>query len=302
MVLANLGLHGDVRTDEGRATGLVAGFAGTSTFAHARTYPSARAVFDSSSPNLTLPNAGLDVDPGGLYSLRIDGASTVSLAARLHPDGTPFALWNDTPLGPFGSLNWTIVPAHVERGSLQHAAGVVSLDGWDAYHDHNWGRFRWGDDFSWCWAYLGARLPDGRPLALVLDRPADRSGRRPGIHLVAAWCGDRLARVFTHASVSMELSDKVDASDAACVPSIARPLVAARHPRIPRTLKIRAIAGPDHLSVEVRSGQVIHIAVPRDGRPGFVIASEAAATFSARGMLGSIPIDVEGVGCLEVLA
>jgi hypothetical protein len=303
MVLANLALHGNVQTDEGRATSLLAGFVGASTFGHARTYTSDHAVFDSESPDLRLPNAVLTVDPAGLYHLRANGGSSISLVARLRIDGTPFALWNDTPLGPAaGSLNWTIVPAHVEHGCLRRADDVVLLDGWDAYHDHNWGRWAWGDNFSWCWVYSGTRLPDGRSVALSLSRSADRSGRHPGHRLVAVWLGGRLARVFTDASVWIEMSDGIDASDAPCVPAIARPLIAARRPKIPRTVSIRTVAGADHLSAEVRSDRVMHIAIPRDGRQGFVVASEAAGTFSARGVLGSERIDVKGFGCLEALA
>ncbi len=302
MALVNLALHGDVRTDAGRATALVAGFAGASTFGHARAYPASRAVFDPRSPDLALPNATLGVDADGVYRLRIDGGSGISLTARLRSDGTPFALWNDTPLGPSGSLNWTIIPAHVEEGRLLHADGILALEGWNAYHDHNWGRWQWGDDFSWCWAYLRARLPDGRPLVLSLSRSADRSGRHPGNRLVAVWVGGRLARVFTDASVAIEMSEPIDVSDAACVPAVARPLIAARRPRIPRAVSIHASAGPDHLSADIRSGRVMHIAIPRDGRQGFVVASEAAGTFAARGVLDSVRFDVEGVGCVEALA
>ncbi len=64
----------------------------------------------------------------------------------------PFVV-NNQPLGD-GRMCWLFVPKLRADGWLRIGGQEHRVDGEVAYHDHNWGRFRWGDDFGWTWGTI----------------------------------------------------------------------------------------------------------------------------------------------------
>ena len=75
---------------------------------------------------------------------------------------------------PFGSgwISWRAVPRLAVDGRLELLGHDHHLLRFSAYHDHNWGRWRWGDDAGWEW---GAFLAEPPGPAFVWSRPTNRA-------------------------------------------------------------------------------------------------------------------------------
>ena len=84
-------------------------------------------------------------------------------------------------------MSWLFVPRLRADGWLRIGGREHRFDNDLAYHDHNWGRFWWGDDFGWTWAH-GPSQRSGRPVVAGVpadDRPATAALPVPGALRVA---------------------------------------------------------------------------------------------------------------------
>jgi hypothetical protein len=75
------------------------------------------------------------------------------------------------PFGP-GWISWRALPRLVVEGSLHLLGHEHNLSRFSAYHDHNWGRWRWGDDAGWEWGTFLAEQPGP---AFVWSRATNRA-------------------------------------------------------------------------------------------------------------------------------
>src|SRR5262245_19152644 len=111
-----------------------------------------------------------------------DGAYRVTVALRERPltadlEFTPVtrpALSLNQPLTGSRRLSWLFVPRLHATGTVTVGGKAARIEGSPAYHDHNWGHFLWGDDFSWEW---GSAHPQdaASPWSLVHVRMVDRA-------------------------------------------------------------------------------------------------------------------------------
>ena len=85
-----------------------------------------------------------------VHSASRDGRIQVDMTFR--PEVTPIV----TPSAPMqsGFVRWPIVPAMTANRAICIDGRSHRFECAPAYHDHNWGSFRWGHDFSWQWGIL----------------------------------------------------------------------------------------------------------------------------------------------------
>src|SRR6185369_2377454 len=106
-----------------------------------------------------------------------------SLRLRSHllavPVSRPFEVADPMPLGS-GWISWYLVP-RMDISADWDLTGKASHQKHIAgYHDHNWGRWHWGDDFGWEWGcFLGDPLQPRLP-SVVFARTSDRSHNNCG--------------------------------------------------------------------------------------------------------------------------
>ena len=74
-------------------------------------------------------------------------------------------------------MSWLFVPRLRAQGWLRIGGREHRIENDLAYHDHNWGRFWWGDDFGWTWGTLLPTRPDD-PWSMVFLQMTDRSRLR----------------------------------------------------------------------------------------------------------------------------
>ena len=95
---------------------------------------------------------------------------------------------------------WLFVPRLRADGWLRIGGQEHRLEGELAYHDHNWGRFWWGDDFGWTWGTFLSQGPED-PWSLVFLRMTDRRRLRCLSQALYVWHHDEPAAIFRHAAV-----------------------------------------------------------------------------------------------------
>lgn len=196
-------------------------------------------------------------------------------------------------------LDWTLtarlaVDGHVELGDASFA-----LRGAVGYHDHNWGHFAWGDDFTWewCsvlptdpaadWAVVYSNLMNGARTQLALEQ---LFVWRAGVNVLAAGGLD----------VSVRAHERYRTRPALRLP---RPM-AVIHPRIdsdvPRRLEVRARSAADHVTFNFASESLAQLLVPSErSLRGVVAINEVVGPVALTGRIAGETIHWEGRGVFE---
>lgn len=206
---------------------------------------------------------------------------------------------NNQPLGA-GRFTWLFVPRLTVDGHLW--AGGVRYGMREAlgYHDHNWGRFRWGDDFAWQWGSVLASDPDN-PWSLVFWRMSDRSRLATRGQGLALWRNDRPAAVFRDSLVHVEGTGMLQRSPQVILP----PAMGITNPGsasdIPRRVAIDAWRGEDHVGLVANVDNYGRIVVPSDSDARDVVIHEVSVTVEASGKVDGRPIEMGGTGVFEFL-
>ncbi len=301
-VIVNLSLAGDVtRAGGGRADvialvhrdgwwGDIASFDATA----ARAHPNRLALRVAGA-------AALDYAQQA-YALHAE-VPGLRLRLALRPLAEPMLLWNDTPLGS-GHLNWLIAPHLAADATVELPGETVDLHDALGYHDHNWGFWRWGDDFGWEWGF-GAQMQ--RPFGsgrwcLVFDRTTDRHGAASHEHTLALWRDEGLAKVFTRRQLRARRAGRF-AGPVPRRPGAAQLVADGAVLTVPARLQASARddAEGDWLDFEYTVHAALQIGVPSENGFGLVGLNETFGTLAVQGRVRGEPIAFDSRACFEFL-
>jgi hypothetical protein len=218
----------------------------------------------------------------------------------LVPTGrAPVVVVTNKPVGD-GRLNWLFVPRLIADGWLRLEDETHRLAGAVAYHDHNWGRFRWGDDFGWTW---GSILPDdpAAPWSFVVTRMTDRRRHRCLSQAVYAWRHDEQAALFRDASVSMRTGRPLGRPADCTLPPPMR-LLLGDASDVPASIDIEAARAGDSVRIGFRALSHARLAQPSEvDLDRSVTLAEIGGPARVVGAIGGERIDVTGSGVFELL-
>lgn len=255
-----------------------------------------------------LRDARIDAAAVGLdtVGLAVDHTSGTIVASADLPDdrfalavkavASEDAVTLDRPL-PLGSgwVSWYVLPRLAVTGNLRVGDTALSLDGASAYHDHNWGRWHWGDDFGWDW---GSFHTDPPGPAVVFARTTDRLRRRPGPAFLLV-SGPGTYRRFTGATVDVRTEGRMD-EPARRVPGAMAALRSDRAaPRLPARVRITAGDGVDRVEVDFTARGCTQLILADPVRRGHSFVHESTGTFTLAGRLGGVEQSVAGLGVIE---
>ncbi|HET6692553.1 MAG TPA: hypothetical protein VFG74_16990, partial [Miltoncostaeaceae bacterium] len=222
---------------------------------------------------------------GGRYRVAAalrDG--TLAVRAELTPAAEPAMIWHDTPVGS-GYVNWLIVPDLAVGGTARLPGWRGPLDGWRGYHDHNWGRWWWGEDFGWQWGV--AREPagaDGGPgLTVVYDRTSDRGGTIAKEHTLSLWSGADLVRVFARGELRARMAGRFAGGPVRRVPGVMGLLAQGSASAVPRAVEVEAADDGARLALRFVPASVVEVVVPGELGAGFVRLAEAVGEMAVEG-------------------
>jgi hypothetical protein len=245
--------------------------------------------------SLALPNVAIAVDAAlnrVSASARI-GALEIDIETTAQSSG--YELQQPVPFGS-GWISWSVVPRLSVRGSVRFDRQTIRLDNASAYHDHNWGRWHWGDDARWEW---GAFHADGGS-TFVFARPTDlaRNALAPPTVMVDAR-GRRDVFSGTGVDVAYEgtLSNRLRRLPGA---------LAAMHqdrarPRLPARVHLRCADGTDRVAINFTATAAAQLIAGDPVVPGYRFIHELAGTFEATGSIGGASVECRGLGVFEYL-
>jgi hypothetical protein len=258
-------------------------------------------------------SSALEIDEGGV-DLRLgpnrlrfrDGAYELDLALRrqalrarlrLELASRP-ALTTSVPLADGPGMRWFVVPRLEASGTVVWRGGRRELVRAPAYHDHDWGSFRWGGDFSWEW---GIGLADGAvPWTLVFQRISDRGRLRTLSQGVLLWRGDRHLRTLHGSELSVHSEGRTSTRGALRVPRIMSLVSPGRAADLPARIRVEARRGADALDIEFELGDLAQVAIPNDVGRGATIVSEVRSEVRVEGQVRGEPVCFEGPGLVEM--
>ena len=223
-----------------------------------------------------------------------DDALSLRLSARAEAPAT--AVEERLPFGD-GWISWYVVPRLAVTGHLAVGEARLDLAGASAYHDHNWGRWHWGDDVAWDWGCFLAPAPGP---AVVVARTADRSRRRLGPPFVVVQAEGR-RRTYRGAAVTLERSGHHPGL-LRRVPGAMAALRSDRAaPRLPAAVIVAVDDGRDRLRLRfsVRAAAQLVLADPVTGRHSFL--HELSGEFVCDGRVAGSDVGDRGLGVVEIL-
>jgi hypothetical protein len=224
-----------------------------------------------------------------------------ALDVRLSPRVEPLLIWKDTSVGS-GSLNWLIVPDLEASGVLTIAGTTKSFHRIGAYHDHNWGYWKWGEDFGWDWGFATEPrpAPEAPALTFVFGRTASLNGDTVYEQTLAVWNHAELAKFFTRGQIRAR-REGYHRGDIPRLPGAARLINQGRVLNVPARYRVSARDDPDWLDIEYDVGTALQIAVPKDFGFGLVDLNETFGTVRIRGEIAGRPVAFMARACFEFM-
>ena len=289
--LCNVSLHGNPDDPRSLAVGAVV-LAEMDGVSRARV-----GVVEMAAAHRSMTSIGI----GDLVAISL-AQGTIDVAAHL-PDGTVVdlsciatapSIAAERP-EPFGSgwIAWRALPRLAVAGSIDLDGRRISPARAMAYHDHNWGRWHWGDDTGWAWAVLAAE--DGT--VIVLSQTTDRSHRTgsPNVHVV--W-GSAI-RHFSGHSVRIARIGRFKGRLGRHPGAMAALHGGRTTPLLPEVVRVEADDGFDRVVAELRPIHGIQLITADPAAPGYGFIHEMAGPFEFETAIDGSTTVGSGLGIFE---
>jgi hypothetical protein len=274
--------------------------------AHDQRWTGAIERFDESELDVSADLGDLTIG-GNRMIMRPDGYQVMidlprhDIRGELHftPVSRPFVV-NNQPVGE-GRMCWLFLPRLRAAGWLRIGGLERRLQSDVAYHDHNWGRFWWGDDFGWTWGTILPQGPDD-PWSLVFLRMTDRRRLRCLSQALYVWHHDEPAAIFRHAAVETRSCGLLGRAADCTLPPPMRMLLDGEVPDVPELIEITATRAGDAVHAEFRPRSYARLAQPSEVcLDRSVVLCETGGTARVNGAINGEDIDFNGTGVFEFL-
>jgi hypothetical protein len=292
--LVNASLHGDPDDPRSLAAGAVLlGDVTTGWRGHVEVIAAYDArLADGGLAVASIAGITLDGASGGVFVRAGLPGGDFELEATAAPSALPMVAEAPTPFGS-GWIAWRASPRMAVAGWVRVDDDTRPVDDMAVYHDHNWGRWFWGDDLGWEW---GAFLSPSGP-AFVTTRPTDRT-HREGRTALRAHLGAQ-TRSFHPRTVESRLTGTLEPPPGR-VPGAMAALHSGRaRPRLPARVTVVADDGYDRVELEASLVHAAQIVVAEPARPGYAFIHELLGRFGYRARVGGIETAGEGLVAFE---
>ncbi|PTL79662.1 hypothetical protein [Vitiosangium sp. GDMCC 1.1324] len=202
-------------------------------------------------------------------------------------------------LAPRRPISWLFLPRLEARGTITLGGSTIRVEGAPAYHDHNWGHFHWGDDFSWEW---GSLLPRGEsnPWSAVLVRMADRGRTAARYQALFLWYGSEPLRVFRDEELRFSTPCCFQPERSFNLPRPLALLAPGSAADLPRRVEVSARGRGDALQLTFVPANAARLLLPaEDSLERLVIIHEVLGQGELRGRVCGEPVDMDGSGVFE---
>jgi hypothetical protein len=206
---------------------------------------------------------------------------------------------NNHPLSAQERLSWLFVPRLIARGTVRAGGEPITIEEAPAYHDHNWGHFRWGNDFSWRFLQMCGGDPAAEWSAVmwhVMDGSRNHT-RSCGLYLRRGWSEEY---VFRGQDVAVAARGLLRQGSLLRVPPVMALVASGGACDVPSSLRLEARGGDGHVELDFQSESVAQLLVPSEvSLVGAVSLNEISGRCRLTGSAGRHTIALEGPGVLE---
>jgi hypothetical protein len=242
-----------------------------------------RAVFRDGGFDLEVTMKRLDLE----ISLRLEPVTLPTLANNIFVDDCP-------------PIHWIVLPRLRATGTIRVDDRVHHLQGATAYHDHNWGSFRWGKNFAWEWGYAA---PDRGhdPWSLVFVRLSDRPHLTDLMRVMVLWQGSQQLRLFHSDEIEVWHEGLLRARGVFKLPRVMGLVSPGDASDVPKRFMARASRGADRLELEFITSDLAQVVIPNDDNMGVTIINEVAGHVSVTGTVAGQAVQIHGASIFEFL-
>lgn len=123
--------------------------------------------------------------------------SKIQLNMKCKVEGPPLLIDENTDFGS-GFIGWGFIPKLSVSGKLQIAATKIDIDKkWYCYHDRNFGRFHWGEDFGWEWIVINLKdVRNNESYQLVFDQKTNKNHSEKGFKYIFLFQNNKMKKIF----------------------------------------------------------------------------------------------------------
>jgi hypothetical protein len=204
-------------------------------------------------------------------------------------------------LGNGHSLHWVVVPRLLANGWVRIGSGKHLLRNAFAYHDHNWGEFRWGGQLAWEWGFVHPR-DAGCPWTLVLARVSGNGGHRAISQSLLLWRDGKLSQLFQDRELRFRVEHERPARRAFTLPRVASLLAPGTSSGVPARYGVYGTALGDEVNLDFHIDERARVGLPSETNPFRIsFLNEASGSARVQGQLGSEAFAFDGSGMLEFM-
>jgi hypothetical protein len=229
------------------------------------------------------------------FELRLDaGTEGIGLVLEARPEAAPLLVTEGAPFGS-GFIGWGLVPGLAVSGALTVCGEAIALTGrWFCYQDHNFGRFRWGEDFGWEWLTAHGLSPAGEAITLVVDWRTNRSHSSGGLPYVFVYQDHALAKVFVGPALRMRWRWSGDAKLPLRLPGAMASVRAGLTASEPLLVEIVAVDERDRLEASIAIDGFVEIVAPDNGSTRCTRIGESTGSTSLAFSHGGRAVEARG--------
>lgn len=251
----------------------------------------------------------IDLVFGPNYVRYVDGEYRVSAKMRTRPISmdlilTPTvmpALSNNIRMDAGTPINWLVLPRLTVRGSVEIAGRKHIFENAAGYHDHNWGQFGWGRDFTWEWCYALPNSADS-PRSLVFVRLLNRARTKVYKQGLFLWRGVDPERIFRGRDIETSHTGLLRAQPIFKIPRPMALLTPGTANDVPREITVQARGENDEVQFQFIASDVAQVIIPSDVDQNRVtIINEITGKLSLTGTVRGEKVSLTGPGIFELV-
>jgi hypothetical protein len=232
-------------------------------------------------------------DSGTILTSVRDPRNGVSASISAKPVAPAIDLEEHLPLGA-GWISWYVVPRLAVAGYWVLNGHRFDLSSAVAYHDHNWGRWNWGDDFGWEWGCFLSK----QNASFVMARTTDRAHKRFTTPSLIVQVGAE-RRTFSGGSIRITCTGALDGVARRLPGAMAALHQGRAYPKLPRYLSIHAYDGIDSVDLQFEGEYAMQLIAGDPITRGYSFVHEIGGTFTYKASLGGSELAGTGLGIFE---
>jgi hypothetical protein len=233
------------------------------------------------------------------YEVRVN-MDIIPLVADLHFQISSQPLTSHTK--PFGSgfLGWTVFPRMIVDGCVAIEGKEYHITNSYGYHDHDWGRYYWGEDIGWEWGIFAEDNKYG--YTLLFDRRTDRIKGNIFEEILMVYRGKTLIASFSEKNLQVKFMGNFQGKKIT-IPGLMRLIHQESSSYVPeKVIMTGIISKREKITIYFKPEIVIQIIVPNHSGYGQSQLNQMLGNIEIRNSINEVEISNNNIrGYMELV-